>query len=401
MIKIGLIREGKVPADKRVPATPAQAHLIQTQFPTCKVFVQSSATRCFSDQDYRDAGIEVVESVEACDILFGVKEVPITSLIGGKTYFFFSHTIKKQPYNRNLLREILNKRIRLIDYETLTDKNGQRIIAFGKWAGIVGAYNGLWLYGRKNRLFELRRAKDCLDLADLKTEFSKIKLPPIKMAITGGGRVAEGAKEVLREVGVKEVSPGELLNGIFAYPVFAQLHSSDYYHRKDGSEYSRQDFFEFPEKYGSNFMPYANKTDLLIAAAYWNPSAPVLFKREDIVTDEFQISVIADVSCDIEGSIPSTKKASTIDDPVYDYDATEDRVLPPFSGGDISVMAIDNLPCELPRDASNSFGEQLIKNVLPHLLGGDQNGVIHRAMITDEGRLTPKFGYLQAYVDGE
>lgn len=400
-VKIGIIKEGKVPTDRRVPLTPYQVKQAKEKFPDVEIVVQRSDIRCFSDADYEKEGIKLVKSLEDCDIILGVKEVPIPTLLAGKTYLFFSHTIKKQPYNQPLLQEILKKKIRLIDYETLTDEYGIRIIAFGRWAGIVGAYNGIWTFGQRYNLFHLRRAHECFDLEDLKSEFSKVKLPPIKIVMTGGGRVAKGAMEMFLGMGIKKVTPLEFLTKEFDYPVFAQLNSRDYHKRKDGAEFSRNDFYKSPEKYEGDFLKYAKTADILIASAFWDPQAPVLFRREDIAGVDFKIRIIADITCDIEGSIPSTKRPSTIEDPIYDYNPTDDQVEKPLTDeGNITVMAVDNLPCELPRDASESFGKELLNNVLPHLLNGDKLGIIQRATIAENGELTKQFEYLKDYAEG-
>ncbi len=402
MTKIGLIREGKVPIDRRVPVTPNQAKNIQALFSDVKVVAQSSEIRCFSDHDYQEEGIEVVEDLHDCDIILGVKEVPKKDLIEGKTYFFFSHTIKKQEYNRELLQEVLKKNIKLVDYETLTDTEGRRIIAFGRWAGIVGAYNGIWTFGKKYNLYNIRRASNCIDLEDLKSELKKVTLPPIKIAVTGGGRVAKGAMEVLHGLQINKVTPVSFLRDTFHEPVFTQLNIRDYNYRREGGEFVRSEFYKSPEMYEGDFLKYAHVTDLLIACAFWDPKAPILFHREDVLHGDFRVSIVADITCDIEGSIPSTKKASTIDDPIYDFNPSEDKIEPPLTDeANITVMAVDNLPCELPRDASESFGEQLTKNVLPHLLGKDNEGIIKKATITDGGKLTPDYSYLQDYVDGK
>jgi len=401
-IKIALIKEGKVPKDKRVALTPYQARQVMERFPEVDLVAQTSDIRCFTDQDYLNEGIQVVDSVDDCDILLGVKEVPIPNLIANKTYFFFSHTIKKQPYNQPLIREVISKKIRLIDYETLTDETGKRIIAFGRWAGIVGAYNGIWTFGKRYNLFDIRRASECFDLEDLKTEYEKVKLPAIKIALTGGGRVAKGAMEVLHGMNIRKVTPAAFIEEQFDYPVFTQLNTRDYHVRKDGGEFSRHEFYDNPELYDADFLKYAKVTDLLIAAAFWDPNSPVLFKREDILKNDFKINIVADITCDIEGSIPSTKKPSTIEDPVYDYNPSDNEVESAFTDeGNITVMAVDNLPCELPRDASESFGNELLNNVLPELLSDDSREVIKRATITAGGDLTPVYEYLRDYVNGE
>ncbi|MGB3777103.1 MAG: NAD(P)-dependent oxidoreductase [Tunicatimonas sp.] len=399
-IHFALIREDKVPVDRRVPITPAQAADIQRRFPHVTVFCQSSERRCFPDQDYRDVGIKVVDDVSHCDILMGVKEVPIPNLLADKTYLFFSHTIKEQPYNRELLRTILQKDIRLIDYERFTDAQGNRVVAFGRFAGIVGAYNGLYTYGKKLGLYDIRRAKDCFDMDDMRSEFDKIELPPIKIALTGGGRVANGAVEVLEGAGIRRVSPEDYLAQTFEEPIYTQLEVIDYNRKADGGAFAVQEFYQHPDRFVPGFQPFAQTTDLFIAGAFWDHRAPVLFHREDMLQDDFSIRVIADITCDIEGSIPSTKQPSTIADPVYDYDPAQDRVAdtlyqnPSF----VSVMAVDNLPSELPRDASESFGDSLMQHVMPSLLGDGDAGIIERATITQGGHLTKAYQYLSNYV---
>lgn len=398
---IGLIREGKIPIDRRVPLTPNQAKIVMGRFPDVEVVAEKSDIRCYPDREYAKEGIRLVDSLEDCDIIFGVKEVPLELLLPGKTYFFFSHTIKKQPYNRGLLQEILRKNIRLVDYETLTDQTGKRIIAFGRWAGIVGAYNGIWTYGQRYNLFNTRRAHTCFDLEDLWSELTKMTLPPIKIVLTGGGRVAKGAMEVLARLGVRKVTPRQFLEEWFDFPVFVQLNARNYNRRKDDEAFSRNAFYRTPQMFEADFIKYAAVADILIASAFWDPKAPPLFTRQEMLGDDFKISVIADITCDIEGSIPCTKRPSTIEDPLYDYNPCDDQLENPLSDeANITVMAVDNLPCELPRDASTNFGHDLVEKVLPQLLGDDTGGVIERATIARDGALTERFTYLQEYVDG-
>ena len=397
--KIGIIKEGKVPMDRRVPFTPHQVNEIHNTFENVEVVVQGSDIRSYPDHEYVEQGVKVVSDVSDCDILFGVKEVPIESLVTGKTYFFFSHTIKEQPYNRDLLRKVLEKKIRLIDYEVLTDENNTRIVAFGRYAGIVGAYNGILTYGERYNLYHLRPAHTCFDLDDLKKEYDKVQLPAIKIVLTGGGRVARGAMEVFNGMNIRKVTPAAFLNERFNEPVYTQLNSRDYNKVMNSSGFSRAAFFKNPQDFEGDFLKYAQVADLLVAGAYWAPGAPVLFKRQDIVKPDFNIKVIADITCDIEGSIPSTKQPATIDSPIYDYNPTDDVVEPPLKDeGNITVMAVDNLPGELPRNASEDFGRELINNVLPHLLADDPQKIIQRATIAKDGSLANRYKYLENYV---
>lgn len=396
---IGLIREGKVPPDKRVPLTPLQAEEIQQRFPHVHVICQQSEVRCFSDDEYQALDLTVTPDVSSCDILMGVKEVPIQQLIYGKTYLFFSHTIKKQPYNKKLLQAILQKNIRLIDYEAIKDKLGNRLVAFGRYAGIVGAYNGLWTYGKRFGDYTIRRAHECFDVNDLKLELRKVKLPPVKIILTGAGRVGKGSMETLDSAGIRKVKPYDFLTKEFNEPVYVQLGSVDYHLRKEGGHFNREEFHLHPEKYESTFLSFTRVADVLLAGAYWNPKAPVLFTREDMLSPDFKIKVIADITCDIEGSIPSTKRSSTIDDPIYDFDARTGLEKPACSDPThVTVMAVDNLPCELPRSASEEFGQDLINKVLPLLIGHDQDDIIKRATIAENGNLTKHFQYLEDYV---
>ena len=399
-LTIGLIREGKTPPDKRVPLTPKKCTEAQVDFPGLKIVVQSSPIRSYSDQEYRDLGLEVRDDLSACDVLMGVKEVPADQLIPNKIYLFFSHTVKKQPANRKLLRAVLDQNITLIDYELLTNAQGERIVAFGRYAGIVGAYNGLLTYGRKHGLYDLKPAYQCVDMDDMQEEFFKVKkLPPIKMAITGSGRVAQGALEVLDRMGIRRVSVYDYLYLNFNEPVYAQLRSSDYNRRRDGRVWDTPDFHQHPEAYESTFGNFLPVTDLLIACAYWHPAAPLLFTEADTQRPGFRINTIADVTCDVNGSVPVTKHASTIADPAFDYNPATGELEPAYSRpANITVMAVDNLPCELPRNASRDFGRQLIDMVLPHLLGDDTEGVIARATIARGGRLTERYAYLSDYV---
>ena len=398
-IRIALIREGKNPPDKRVPFSPQQAEEILQEYPEAEIWCQHSDIRCFRDSEYQALGIHVAEDISSCDIMMGIKEVPVNHLIPDKTYLFFSHTIKKQPYNRKLLQMILKKNIRLIDYETLRDSLGNRLVAFGRYAGIVGAYNGLWTYGKKHGLFQIRRACECFDINDLKIELRKVNLPPIKIILTGSGRVARGAMETLDSAGIRKVSAEDFLNKAFEEPVYVQLTSSDYHHRKEGGHFNRHEFHLFPERYFSNFRDYLKEAHILMAGAFWNPKAPVLFTREDMTQSWFKVDTIADITCDIRGSVPSTIRATSIAEPVYDYDPISDRDLPGFSDSHlVTVMAIDNLPCELPRSASEEFGRDLIDRIIKPLLQGDVDRIIERATIAKNGRLTEEFLYLQDYV---
>lgn len=402
-MKLGIVREGKVPPDKRVPLTPDQCIEVMKNFPQVEVVVQPSPIRCFTDEEFAGKGITIQEDLSDCDILLGVKEVQIDDLIPGKIYFFFSHTIKKQAYNRKLLQHMLEKKIQMVDYEVLTNKEGFRIIGFGRFAGLVGAYSGIRAFGLKNELFELKPAHECHDLEEMLQLLDELTLPPVKIAVTGDGRVAGGVLEILNHMKMIRVSPEAfLLEEENEVPMFTQLLPGNYTKRKNGECFDLMHFFKHPADYENAFQPFAKTTDILIAAAYWDPNAPVLFSAEEMKNPAFQISVISDITCDIEGSIPSTKRAATIADPFYDYNPFTGELEEAFSNpNNISVQAVDNLPNELPKDASDAFGRSLIDAVFPGLFGEDVDRIIERASITKEGKLTEKFSYLQDFADGK
>jgi saccharopine dehydrogenase (NAD+, L-lysine-forming) len=399
-MKLGILKETKIPPDRRVPFSPGQLSDLQEQFPDLEIMVQEGGDRCFTDEEYRKAGLGIVKDVSPADILMGVKEVETDILVPGRTYLFFSHTAKKQPYNRGLLQEIVAGKITLIDYEYLTDKKNMRLVAFGRWAGIVGAYNGLKTYGERYRLFLLNPAHSCFNFDVMKRELEKVQLPAIKILVTGGGRVAHGAMETLRSLKLPEVSPDEFLNASFDKPVLCRIDPWDYVRRKGGAAFDLQHFFDHPDMYESTFKPYTKVTDLFIACHYWDPRSPVFMTRSDMREPGFKMRVIADISCDIDGPIPSTIRASSIENPVYGYYPLTEQEIPPFELRGITVMAVDNLPGELPRDASVDFGEQLIKGVMPALLGEDKDRIIERATVVKNGELTEHFKYLKDYLAG-
>lgn len=397
-MNIGIIKEGKKVPDKRTAFSPQQCGEIMSKYPFVRFYVQPSPIRCFKDEEYAAKGCLLQDDLGHCDIIFGIKEVPIPALISDKTFLFFSHTIKKQPYNRNLLQTILEKNISLIDYETLKNPQGERIVAFGRYAGLVGAYNGILTYAKKYNLFDLRPAYLLFDRKEMDIELAKVNLPAIKIALTGNGRVTKGAIEMLEAMKIRRVSVAEYLHNDFEEAVYTQLRSADYHKNSNGNPFGN-DFYSAPSNYKSDFPKFYQQTDMLIATAYWNPQAPILFTKEETQRSDFKIKVIADVTCDINGSIPTTVQASTIAEPFYDFNPQTLDVAPPFSNSqNITVMAVDNLPCEMPRDASVDFGNDLINRVLPSLLVADTEQIIANALVTKQGHLTENFSYLEDYV---
>ncbi len=398
-IKIGIVKETKNPPDRRVALTPEQCLELTTKYPNIELKIQKSDTRAYTNGEYQALGVPLTDDVSDCDILIGIKEVEISQLVDNKTYLFFSHTAKKQEYNKKLLQAIVNKKLTMIDYEYLTDANGIRLVSFGRWAGIVGAYNGIIGYGLLTGNFTLKRAHTCHDLDAFREELNKIKLNPIKILITGGGRVAHGAIEIFEHVGVKRVSHHQFLNETFDEPVYTQIDPWHYYKRKESGEVFDMDHFVgHPYEYESIFEAYTKVTDLLIVAHFWDPRSPVLLTKENYKADDLKIKIIADITCDIDGSIKSTIRASTITKPFYGYNPVTEDEAEAFAPENITIMAVDNLPGEAPRNASLDFGQRLLDTVFPHLLTEDKEDVIKRASITKDGKLTSNFSHLEDYI---
>jgi saccharopine dehydrogenase (NAD+, L-lysine forming) len=398
MLRIGLIRERKKLPDERVALTPKQCKQIMTKFSGIHITVAPSPTRCFTDAEYQAQGIEMNEDLSGCDILMGIKEVPVEYLIPGKTYFFFSHTKKKQPYNQGLMHALIEKKIRMIDYECLTHSDDQRILGFGMFAGIVGAHNGLLTYGRKFDLYQLPPAHTVRTYAELIQSYEAVKMPNFKLVVTGSGKVASGVLDVMRQLDIEEVEPMDYLTHQYEYPVFTHLKGASLYARKDNNMFHRDDFHANPEAYKCLFSAYVNQTDILVNGIYWEKRIARLFDKEDIRRRDWRVKVIADISCDIDGSVPITLDSTTIGDPVFGVDRTTLAQVAPFQNTNdtIDIMAVDNLPNELPCDASQYFGVHLEKYILPELLNAE-SAILERATICKAGKLTKKYDYLSDY----
>lgn len=398
-MKIGVIREEKNPPDSRVTLTPTHCKvLIEQGF---DIVVQPSKVRCFSDEDYKNAGVPMSEDLSDRDVMIGVKEVPIASLISDKKYFFFSHTIKAQPYNRELLKAVVDKNITLLDYEVLTDENGARVIAFGKFAGMVGAHNGLWTYGKRTGDFELPRMKDLYNYKAAKEVYDKVTFLNLKVVVTGTGRVAQGAVQVLKDMGLTKVRPIDYVKKDFDQPVFTQLNSFYYAKRKDGQMFDDvKNFYQNPKDYDSDFNHFLPMTDIFINGIYWDNDAPAFFTLEQMQSPGFNIKVIADVTCDIAPitSIPSTIRPTTIADPVFGFDPKTQSETEAFQENSVDMMTVDNLPNELPRDASEAFGDMFIEQVLPELQK-ENSKMLTKATIATGKDLGTHFEYLRDYLE--
>ena len=400
-MKFAVIQERKSPPDRRVVLDPKSCKNLLSTFPSAELIIESSPIRAFSDIDYSSAGLEVVADVSAAEVLIGVKEVPIEALIPNKSYFFFSHTIKKQPYNRKLLQAILDKNITLYDHETLVNESNHRLIGFGYYAGVVGAYNGLRALGLKLNCFELPKATDLNDRAALNAQLDLLTIPNVKIVLTGSGRVGQGAKEILDHLNIKKVSVDQFINNSFKEAVYVQLDVLDYCKRKDGTTLGKKDFFNYPEAYQSTFDRFTSVADFFIAGHFYGKGAPAFFTREQAKSPRFNLKVVADISCDIDGPVACTIRPSTIDKPIYGYDAETETEVNFSNASAIAVMAVDNLPCELPKDASEGFGQTFVEKIIPAFFNQDAFGVLKRSKMTENGKLTDAFSYLQAYIEGK
>ncbi|MDB2426660.1 NAD(P)-dependent oxidoreductase [Flavobacteriaceae bacterium] len=400
-MKFAIIQERKSPPDRRVVLDPKSCQKLLSTFPSAQLIIESSPIRAFTDMDYSSVGLDIVSDVSSAEVLIGVKEVPIEALIPNKSYFFFSHTIKKQPYNRNLLQAILDKNITLYDHETLVNKFHHRLIGFGYYAGVVGAYNGFRALGLKLNSFKLPKANTLVDRLALNKQLDQINIPSVKIILTGTGRVGQGAKEILDHLNIKQVSVNQFLNDKFEEAVYVQLDVLDYCERHDGMSIGKKDFFESPKAYKSIFDRFTKIADFFIAGHYYGKDAPVFFTREQAKASSFNLKVVADISCDIDGPVACTIRPSTIDQPIYGYDPETESEVDFKNTSAIAVMAVDNLPCELPKDASEGFGNSFVENILPAFFNNDHGGVLNRAKMTENGKLTSSFSYLQDYVDGK
>lgn len=397
-MKFGIIKERKSPQDRRVVFTPKKLVELKLQYPDIEIKVESSDIRIFKDEDYEAVGFSVLKDISDCDVFFGVKEVPVDALIPNKKYFFFSHTVKKQPYNQALLQAIIDKNIDLYDHETIIDANKRRLVGFGRYAGIVGAYNGFRAFGLKYELFSLPKAET---LADRNTLISKLKrqmLPPIKIVVTGKGKVGFGAKEILDAMKIKEVSVENFLSKNYQEAVYVHLDVLDYNKRIDGEHKDNSDFYTNSKQYVSDFERFTKVSDMYIAAHFYSNDAPLILTQEMLKSKNNKIKVVADISCDVAGPIACTLRASTIENPFYGYYPSENKEVDPNHPAAIVVMAVDNLPCELPRDASEGFADMFFQHVIPAFFNGDKDGVLKRAKITENGKLTERFKYLKGYV---
>ena len=398
-MKIALIKETKIPVDNRVALSPKQVADLNKKYPSHQIVVQSSDIRAFSDDEYWEQGVSVVNDVSDCDVFFGIKEAKLESLIPHKQYFFFGHFAKMQEYNRPLLQTLMQKGITFYDYEYLVDDNNLRVCAFGWWAGVVGVYYTLRGYGIKNKLYELPKPDHRFTLNKLIETLKSIELPQVRLLVTGAGRVSHGAQYVLDAIGAKRMDEKDYLSD---KPIsslsFCVADIDCLVKRKDGSLFSFKDFLSNMPAYESDFIRWAQKTDVLLCCHYWEPEAPVYLSEEDLRREDLRIRMIGDVTCDIKGSVKSTIRSSTHDAPFFDYNPVTEQEEPAFSSSkNITVMAVDTCPNALAMDTSEYFGEMLTKHVVEPILSGEASEVVNRSRILKDGELTSRFDYLTAF----
>ena len=401
LTNIGIVRESRND-ENRTPLVPEHIKKYKESNPNINFIIQPSNSRCFSDEEYELCGAKINENLNECSIIFGVKEIDPNILINNRTYLFFSHTFKinKQQKNiekhkKDLLLSILNKKITLIDYENIRGKNGTRCLGFGRFAGIVGCYNTLNLLLRVLGKQSLASAYKIDDYERLVLNLKNLYFPKTKILVTGDGRVAKGVIELLNQTNIKAVSKKDFLEKKFDQPIFCNLETKDYVTNNSSTNFNLEHFIDNPQDYSSSALQYLKETDILISAHYWDPSSPKIFENEDL-KDLQNLKIVGDITCDINGSVPTTIRSTTIEEPNYWIERYTLKEIDENNDG-IAVMAVDNLPSELPRDSSTEFSEGIINEVLPFLLKED-DGRILNGTITTDGSFLEKYNYLNDYI---
>ena len=401
LTNIGIVRESRND-ENRTPLVPEHIKKYKESNPNINFIIQPSNSRCFSDEEYELCGAKINENLNECSIIFGVKEIDPNILINNRTYLFFSHTFKinKQQKNieknkKDLLLSILNKKITLIDYENIRGKNGTRCLGFGRFAGIVGCYNTLNLLLRVLGKQSLASAYKINDYERLVLNLKNLYFPKTKILVTGDGRVAKGVIELLNLTNIKAVSKKDFLEKKFDQPIFCNLETKDYVTNNSSTNFNLEHFINNPQDYSSSALQYLKETNILISAHYWDPSSPKIFENEDL-KDLQNLKIVGDITCDINGSVPTTIRSTTIEEPNYWIERYTLKEIDENNDG-IAVMAVDNLPSELPRDSSTEFSEGIINEVLPFLLKED-DGRILNGTITTDGSFLEKYNYLNDYI---
>ncbi len=432
MTTIGIRREDKSPFEKRCPLTPDHIRRAISEYGVDFV-VQPAPLRIFKDEEFTRAGATVSEDLSKCDVVLGVKEIPKEKFEEGKAYVFFSHTAKAQSYNMDMLSQLLERNCSLVDYERISDVDGRRLVFFGYYAGLAGMLESLWSLGQRldyegksTPFSKMKRAWEYEDLADARkavaqiaTDIRRLGLPesvtPLVFGITGYGNVAKGAMSVLDELPVIEISPEDLACGNFpnnrrrnVYKVVFK--EEDLVERKDGGEFNLQEYYDTPELYNGVFEDRLDQLSVLVNCIYWEEKYPRLMslaKTKAMYSGQSpKLKVVGDISCDIDGSVQATTKATTVQNPVFVYDVDKEESIDGVEGNGPVIMAVDILPAELPKEASRHFGDSLYPFLLQ--LGTLDASLpfsraeimpeIRKALIVWGGELTPEYSYLEDHI---
>lgn len=432
--RIGIRREDKYAWERRVPLIPRDVkELVEKDH--LEIVVQRSHKRIFTDEEYRQVDIEVAEDLSSCPIIVGIKEIPIPVLERGKTYVFFSHTIKGQSYNMEMLSRMLELSCTLIDYEKVTDEDGRRLIFFGNYAGLAGMIEALWALGKrlvwegiKNPFQGIDRVLNYPSLASAKAAIRQVderianeglpeEITPLVVGFAGYGNVSRGAQEILDLLPVREISAHDLtlltqgqtaLNNALYKVVFKE---EDMVKRVEAKRpFNLQEYYQHPERYQGAFERYLAHLSVLVNAIYWDTAYPRLVTKAAIKKmyekSQPRLRVIGDISCDVEGAIECTVKSTDPHNPVYVYNVTDDQAIDGVEGNGPVIMAVEILPAELPREASVYFSG-VLKAYIPAIAQADFTGdfdacglpaPIKRAVIVYRGELTPDYSYLRKYL---
>ena len=409
IITLAIIREARID-ESRTPLSPTQISNLLNKYSNLKIIVQPSKKRCFKDEEYLKAGAQINDDLGLAEIIFGVKEVEISTLLKDKTYFFFSHTSKVRQYigqtikdkaikyKKELLKEVIKKNITLIDYENVRNISGEgyRYLGFGRFAGIIGTYNTLNLYLKLQNQKPLPRAFEINNYEKIKKLISKHNFNKIKILLTGSGRASKGAIEMLKHANIRQVSLNDYLKKKYNESIFCNISAKKHIERKDNKISSYQDFILNPHEYNYKVKNYLFDTDVFITCHYWDPKYPKLFSPKQI--NKFKnLKVIGDVTCDINGSVPTTIRSTSITKPYYSIDPNSMKEIELGNKG-VAVMAVDNLPSELPKEASEEFGNSVMSEILPYLINKD-DGRINRATTASNGKFCSKFTYLNDFIN--
>ncbi len=430
---IGIRHEDKYKLERRAPLTPKHvARLVKQK--KLDIIVQSSDKRVFSDEEYFHAGAKIAKDLKKCSVIFGVKEMPESFFEAEKTYVFFAHVVKGQPYNMAMLHRMMELKCNLIEYEKVVDEQGKRLIFFGRYAGMAGMINSLWALGLRlkeagysSKLLKLKQAHHYHSLKEAKDDISAIgqliaengiprELRPFVIGFTGYGNVSQGAQEIIGLLPVKEISPAKLLelhrrkklpDNIIYKVIFKE---EDLFEHVHNEPFELHDYYANPQNYRSKFEKFIPFLSMLVNCVYWDKRYPRLVTKDYLkklfAGDNPRLTVIGDISCDVEGSVECTLQPTEIDDPVFIYNPETEQISMGVKGPGILVMAVDILPAELPRDSSDGFADVLVNFVKPiadadfneHFDDLDLPKPIKKALILHKGELTPEYKYMEEFI---